>query len=68
MLAVLPGLFRDQMEDDEAQIAVGEEAAQAGPSASAVASMVQLVVGMVPAGEAPLVLVVRVSVRHKGSE
>jgi hypothetical protein len=51
------------MEDDEAQIAVGEEAAESGASAAVMAGLVErlVVMGMAAAGKAA---VVGVSVVH----
>jgi hypothetical protein len=37
----VPRLFRDEMEDDQAKITVGEEAAKSGPSAAVMAPMLE---------------------------
>jgi hypothetical protein len=67
----VPGLFRDEMEDDQAKITVRKETSKSGPPATVMAPMLDwlLVVWMAAAGEAATVgVMVRVgSARSRAS-
>jgi hypothetical protein len=58
------------MENDQAKVAMREEAPEPGSAALTMPSVSELggLVTMFPAGETPIVVMVRVSVRHEFSE
>jgi hypothetical protein len=67
----VPRLFRDEMEDNQSKVAMGEEAPKSGPPATVMAPVLDwlLVERMAAAGEAATVgVMVRVSWMHEKSD
>ncbi|HEY2616321.1 MAG TPA: hypothetical protein VGI78_03185 [Acetobacteraceae bacterium] len=66
-LVPVPWFLGDEVENDQAKVAMSEEAAKSGSAAAVMPSVTGLgvVVAVFPAGEAPVVVVMGVSMGHK---